>query len=212
MDLTDIRIRSASPLFRSSVRPDSRRRTSADWSPPEPESTAVDDVATVLRHALKCLDEGIVVVCDSILHLGLLDEIALSDAIATAPRRIRRLLARCDPAAESGTESMVRFRLQTMGIRVRAQVVIPGVGRVDMLVGDRLIIEIDSYEHHDRSPQQRERDRRRDEAAAQLGYLTLRFSYQRVVGEWPAARHSVLAVVRRRDHLKMRADGVMDAV
>ncbi|NDZ93588.1 DUF559 domain-containing protein [Streptomyces sp. SID6673] len=176
------------------------------YAPPEREVDAVDGIRTALRHALKCLDEeGIVVVCDSILHQQLLERSDLDEVFIGAPRRIRRLLDRCDADAESGTETMVRCRLRALGMRVRVQHRITGVGRVDLLVGDRLIIEIDSVEYHDRSPEQIEKDRRRDEEAARLGYVTLRFSYRRVVNEWAQAEATVLDLVRRREHVKQLA-------
>ncbi|MGV9825904.1 DUF559 domain-containing protein [Gordonia sp. NPDC003429] len=158
---------------------------------------------TALRHALKCLDdEGIVVVCDSILHLGLLELRDLDDVFAAAPRRVRRLLDHCDPTAESGTETMVRLRLRLLGIGVSTQVRIIGLGRVDLLVGTRLIIEVDSEEFHDRSAAQRARDRRRDEIATDLGYIPLRLDYKRVMYEWADAEATILDIVRRRDHVK----------
>ncbi|ROZ98812.1 DUF559 domain-containing protein [Gordonia sp. OPL2] len=184
------------------------RRFCKCYGAPEPEVSAVDDVRTAFRHALKCLDdEGIVVICDSLLHKELLEMCDLEQLMASAPRRIRRLLARCDSKAESGTETMVRLRLQLAGIKVRTQVKIKGVGRVDLLVGTRLIIEVDSEEFHDRTPEQREKDRRRDEAAARLGYVTLRFSYQRVVNDWDQAEDTVRDLVRRREHLKKLPTG-----
>ncbi|MDY6808590.1 MAG: DUF559 domain-containing protein [Actinomycetota bacterium] len=171
------------------------------YGSPEPEVSAVDDIRTAFRHALKCLDdEGIVVVCDSILNKALLERCDLETLIASAPRRIRRLLDRCDGLAESGTETMVRLRLQLKGVKVRSQVQIAGVGRVDLLIGTRLIIEVDSEEFHDRSNEQREKDRRRDEEATRLGYITVRLSYKRVVEEWPEAEKSILDLVRRREH------------
>ncbi|MYR08520.1 DUF559 domain-containing protein [Gordonia sp. SID5947] len=182
-----------------------KRRYCKQYAPPEREVDAVDEIRIALRHALKCLDdEGIVVVRDSILHQDLLERCDIDAEFVGAPRRIRRLLDRCDAKAESGTESMVRLRLRALGIRVRTQYQIAGVGRVDLLVGDRLIIEIDSVEYHDRSPDQIEKDRRRDEEATRLGYVTLRFSYQRVVHEWEHAEATVLDLVRRREHLKQR--------
>ncbi|MGC4961637.1 DUF559 domain-containing protein [Gordonia sp. DT101] len=186
-----------------------KHRYCKQYAPPEREVDAVDEIRIALRHALKCLDEeGIVVVCDSILHQDLLERSDLDAVFIGAPRRIRRLLDRCDANAESGTETMVRFRLRALGMRVRVQQRIIGVGRVDLLVGDRLIIEIDSVEYHDRSPEQIEKDRRRDEEAARLGYVTLRFSYQRVVHEWEQAEATVLDLVRRREHVKKLAGGV----
>lgn len=178
------------------------------YGSPEPEVSAVDDIRTAFRHALKCLDdEGIVVVCDSILNKALLERCDLESLMASAPRRIRRLLDRCDGKAESGTETMVRLRLQLKGVTVRSQVQIAGVGRVDLLIGTRLIIEIDSEEFHDRSAEQRERDRRRDEEATRKGYITVRLSYKRVVEEWAEAEKTILDLVRRREHRKKLPTG-----
>lgn len=48
-----------------------------------------------------------------------------------------------------------------------------GVGRVDFVVDGWLIVECDSFAHHSDWEAQR-RDRRRDQAAAALGYATYR--------------------------------------
>lgn len=169
---------------------------------PESEITSVDELAVALRHALKCLDdEGIVVVCDSIMNLGLLEPSDLRVVFRSAPARIRRLLDRCDGSSQSGTESMCRFRLRSRGIGVRSQVDIPGVGIVDLVVGTRLIIEVDGYEFHS-SREQFEKDRERDRTAVELGYLVIRLTYHQVVHEWPAAEETIMDLVRRREHLK----------
>ena len=169
---------------------------------PHSEVYPVDDLITALRHALRCLDdEGVIVVCDSILNRYLLEAADLEAVFACAPLRIRRLLDRCDQRAESGTETIVRLRLQSLRLRSRVQVEIAGIGRVDLLVGRRLIIEVDSVEHHDRSPEQREKDRRRDEEAIRRGYLPLRLSYRRVMFQWDEVVHTLREITRRGDHL-----------
>ncbi|MGV9859001.1 endonuclease domain-containing protein [Gordonia sp. NPDC003425] len=190
-----------------------RRRKTADkvgaarfcrqFGPPRPEVYPLDDIPTALRHALRCLDdEGIVAACESILHQGLLEFDDLTAVFLTAPVRLRRLLDRCDERVESGTESIFKMRMIAMGIDFRIQVEIVGIGRVDFLIGRRLIIEIDSVEFHDKSREQRERDRTRDARAIALGYLPLRFSYRQVMFEWDEVAETVTAVVRRRDHMK----------
>ncbi len=63
--------------------------------------------------------------------------------------------------------------LRALGVPFEVQVVIDGVGRVDFVVADWLIVECDSDEHHSGWDRQR-RDRRRDQAAAALGYATYR--------------------------------------
>ncbi|GAB93499.1 endonuclease domain-containing protein [Gordonia rhizosphera] len=169
---------------------------------PESELSSVDELTVAVRHALKCLDdEGIVVVCDSILNKDLLELSDLKTVFRSAPARIRRLLDRCDGAAQSGTESMTRLHLRSRGIGVRTQVDIAGVGFVDMVVGARLIIEVDGYEHRS-SKEQFEKDRERDRKAVGLGYIVIRLTYHQVVHEWPAAEESIMDIVRRGEHLK----------
>ena len=173
------------------------------FGPPIPEGPAVDTVADSLAHALRCLDdEGIIVVCDSILNKALLDMCELERIFAAAPRRVRRLLARCDRKSQSGTESILRIRVRAKGIRVRSQVEIPGLGQVDLLIGNRLIIELDSKEFHDLSPEQQEKDRVRDEIAARLGYERVRFSYARIMYQWDEVEETIDTLIRRRAHLK----------
>lgn len=166
---------------------------------PEPERAAVDDLPTALRHAVRCLDdEGIVVVCDSLLHLKLLTHSELEFELRGATAHVRALLGRCD-RAESGTETMVRLRLRRSGLRVTPQVWIDGLGRVDLLVGNRLILEIDGRQYHD-GPDRFEADRQRDRRAIELGYVVIRVSYRQVIHDWPAVEAAIMQVVRRGDH------------
>ncbi len=103
--------------------------------------------------------------------------------------------------AESGSETRVRLFLQQLNIPVAAQAVIDGVGRVDLLVGNNLIIECDSDEHH-RSKEAHHKDRTRDLAARDLGYQTIRLSYRQIWFDWDATRESLLTTIRTRRHLR----------
>ncbi|WP_267626213.1 endonuclease domain-containing protein [Gordonia sputi] len=173
----------------------------------QPEVYPLDDVATALEYAVRCLDdEGIVVACDSVLHLGLLEFTDLQVLFSSMPVRIRRLLDRCVDCSDSGAESIFGFRLTTLGIAFERQVEIPGIGRVDFLVGRRLIVEVDSVAYHDKSPEQREKDRVRDEIAHRLGYIPWRISYKRLMFTWDEVVDTLLAMTRRRDHLKALAE------
>ncbi|WEK61597.1 MAG: hypothetical protein P0Y60_02190 [Candidatus Microbacterium colombiense] len=67
----------------------------------------------------------------------------------------------------------MRLLLRSLGVDFETQVQLPGVGRVDFLVDGWLIIECDSREFHEGWGKQVE-DRRRDIAAARLGYVTIR--------------------------------------
>lgn len=88
--------------------------------------------------------------------------------------------------------------LRGRGIRHRTQVWIDSVGRVDILVGDRLIIEIDGAGFH--TGVEFERDRRRDFEFVMRGYLVIRLSYQMVMSEWETVRGGVLELIERGEH------------
>ena len=169
-------------------------------------SVAVDPLETALLAATRCLDdEGMVVVLDSILNQRLLTRSQLAVILADCPRRVRRLLAETDAQAQSGTESMVRFRLRRLGIKVRSQVHIEDVGRVDLLVGKRLVIEVDSREHHT-SAAAYANDRRRDfRLVTRKGMVVIRLTYDQVMYEWDAVIKELLRLIRSREHLKPRA-------
>ena len=113
---------------------------------------------------------------------------------------VRTVLASADGVCESGTETYFWLRTRRAIPGIRRQVRIPGVGRVDFLVGHRLVVEIDGAEYHT-DPVAFERDRRRDALLSRLGYRVLRFSYHQVMNEWPLVEAAVLAAIARRDHL-----------
>lgn len=164
-----------------------------------PVAASIDDLETAFRCALRCADrEQLVAVADSLLHLGLATAASLRGWAASAPLERRQWLDLVDRLAESGTESMVRLRLRALGLAQRVQVRIPP-GRVDLLVGDRLIIECDSAKHHT-DLEAYQRDRRRDRAHLAQGYLVLRLTWEQIHDEWPSIEQDILAIVRRGDH------------
>lgn len=159
----------------------------------------IDDVETALAVAASCLPfEHAVCAIDSALNLGLTTAAALDPALCTPVGR--RLLASIDRRSESGLETLSRLRLRSRRLRVRVQVRIAGVGRVDLIVGDRLVIELDGDRWHS-TAEQREEDRRRDSALVARGYLVLRAGYQRVIHDWPGFEREILTIVRRDEHL-----------
>ncbi|GAA3595580.1 endonuclease domain-containing protein [Agrococcus terreus] len=165
-----------------------------------PVLSAVDDLESAFRCALRCGSaEDVLVVLDSLLHRRLASVDELRSWMLSAPLRLRRLLELADWRAESGTETMVRVRLRSLQIGVRIQVrVVSGV-RVDLLVGERLVIECDSREHH-AGRASYEADRARDRWLLAHGFLVLRLSYRQVHDDWPEIERDILAIVRRGDH------------
>lgn len=106
-----------------------------------------------------------------------------------------------DGICESGTETLFRLRMRRQLPRLQCQVPIPGVGRVDFLVGQALVIEVDGRSFHD-TESTFESDRRRDAELSRRGLRVLRFSYRQVIDDWPSVEHAVLAAVSRGDHLR----------
>lgn len=159
----------------------------------------VDPWDVALVTATNCLDaENLVVVLDSVLNLQLATRDELERLFCSLPGHVRRVLELTD-RAESGTETLARLRLRRLGLPVACQVVIAGVGRVDLLVGERLVIEVDSELHHT-SREAYERDRARDRRLWALGFVVVRVTFRQVLFEWAQVEQDVMAMVARGLH------------
>lgn len=93
----------------------------------------------------------------------------------------------------------MRMILRSVGIHARVQRPIAGVGRVDLLVGDRFVIETDGRTWHS-DKNSFEKDKRRDLALAEAGYFVLRLSRRQVIHEHSRIIGAVRAVVARDEH------------
>jgi len=117
------------------------------------------------------------------------------------PRRRRWLIDFARSDADSGLESIFRLRMHRLAVTPRCQVSIRNVGEVDFIIGDRLIVEADGRENHERE-KHRAKDLARDAAAAALGYETLRFTYVMIVHQWKVVEDAILAKIADRSHLR----------
>lgn len=152
-----------------------------------------------LSHVLNEHDSEIGLIClESAANQGLISRTTAMSLIAAAPRRHAKTLALFDPRAESGSETKVRLFLRSLRVRLDAQVLIPSIGRVDLLVGDSLIVECDSDAHH--SGPRVDPDRRRDMNAKRLGYDVIRLSYQQIWTTWEETSAYLVDVIRTRRH------------
>lgn len=143
--------------------------------------------------------ERVVAAVDSAIRLRKMTTGEWQSSIEHLPPRLRRLLADIDPDSESITESLFRFRMARMGVRMRSQVKVSGVGDVDFIIGERLVIEIDGFAYHS-DPDDFETDRRRDARLSARGFRVLRFSYKQVTSKWAEVRAAVMASIARGDH------------
>lgn len=156
--------------------------------------TVVEAIATMVTC---CTDEAVICAIDSALHLRLTTQLELARVLS---RRGRRLLARADARAESGVETIFRLRALAAGFRFRTQVALPGRLRVDFLLGDRLVVEVDGRAHH-AGPTAFAADRDRDAWLAAMGYRTVHFSYEQVVHRWHEVESVLRLMLRRGEHL-----------
>lgn len=152
-------------------------------------------VPRVLRQILRCHGvEDFFVAPESARRLELIDVRGLQwlAAHTNAAGREAVRLSRAD--ADSGLESLLRWRLREYGLTVRTQVRIAGVGRVDLLIADVVIVEADGKGNHD-ADSHRHRDLVRDAVATTWGYRTLRFDYAMIVHDWELVESAILAAV-----------------
>jgi len=147
----------------------------AHWRPSRQARGALPaDIVEALAQSCRCQPpRDAIATLDSAWHHGLVDEEGIAAVFRRLPQRFRVLQTLLDRRCESGCESLMRLMLRGMGAHVSVQVRIRGVGRVDFVVDGWLIIECDSRAHHEGWSAQR-KDRRRDLAAAALGYTTVR--------------------------------------
>lgn len=170
-----------------------RRRTLNPLEPADPLDDAAACVATCLPR------DHAIVAFDSLLNRGLLSAERLSTALAGLPDSHEWMMDLVDAGCGSGLETLARLRLRARNVQVRCQVHIPGIGWADLLIGDRLVVELDSRTHHD-SPDAYERDRARDLALVGLGYIVVRVTHRRVMQDWASIERALLAIVRRQEH------------
>lgn len=151
---------------------------------------------TMLRHVAACADlETLQIIAESALGSGLITRRGLEVLLDNVNAGARVALASASPLSGSGTESIFARRIRRLGVPLRQQVDI-GPDRVDFVVGDRLVVEVDSRTWHDPL-----KDARRDARLGALGYRVLRFRYEQVMSDWPSVQRAVLAAIRRGDHL-----------
>lgn len=173
-----------------------------------PDHDPVPDLETVLAHAGRCLPTvQAAVLFESALHLGVLRRHDCDRIVAALPQRARRPLSRIRADAESGTETTVRWWMESRGFPVRSQVHFPdGWRRMDLLVGRSWVIECDSREFHD-DPLSYDEDRERDLSLTARGYRVTRLSWEQVFLRWKDTEQMLLAILRRGEHRRPPVPG-----
>jgi very-short-patch-repair endonuclease len=154
-------------------------------------------IEVALVHAYSCYGaEFFFAAFESAWNKRMLSATARATIRASLPVTARWLVDLARHDAESGLESLVRLRLHLMGIAVRAQVDIAGVGRVDFVIEGRVILEADGRENHEGAAR-RHRDLLRDATASDLGFETLRVDYSMILHSWGVVAAAILAALAR---------------
>lgn len=162
---------------------------------PRSPDALVDPVENVLAYIAECEPfEYALAAWDSAFNKGLVE----MSAMARLPlrRAARRVLDEATPFADAGLETYLRPRLSWLRLPLWIQTWIHG-HRVDALLGERLVLQIDGKHH---VGAQRSADIRHDAELMALGYHVIRVSYQQMMFEWPAVQDRIMRAVAQGLH------------
>ncbi|MFF1832043.1 endonuclease domain-containing protein [Paenarthrobacter sp. NPDC058040] len=101
------------------------------------------------------------------------------------------------PKADSLLEVLAHTHFTRAGLRVQMHADVPGVGEVDCLIEDCLIVELDGGTHFE--PKQVKKDHYRNNAGLRGGLVSLHYYYADVVFHPERMVEEVLAVLRNRE-------------
>ncbi|MFW6597643.1 endonuclease domain-containing protein [Propionibacteriaceae bacterium Y2011] len=166
------------------------------WPSDQVACTVADCVGQVLRH--HDAETGLIV-AESALNLGLLGMVELAELNRGLPARKQRVISRAVDNSQSGSETRVRLFFDRSGVPVRSQVPISGVGIVDLLVGNSLVIECDSRRHHT-GESNYHGDRRRDLRLHELRYTVVRLTWEQIFLDWEQTTQVLTGLIRARVH------------
>lgn len=163
--------------------------------------TGLQPIDQCAEMVIRCHEaETSLMVLESAVSQQMISSVRAKELIAQGSTR-KTQLRWFEPGAQSGTETRVRLFFRARNVRVRPQVFIPGVGRVDLLIGDSWIIECDSRAHHTGTDNY-SNDRRRDLAAKAQGFEVLRLTYEQVMFEWSTTQAVLSQLLAAKVHLK----------
>lgn len=155
----------------------------------------VDPIENVLSIVARCQPrDTALAIWNSALHARLADLEMLRGL--PLPSAARGLLAEATPFADSGLESVVVPRLRWLDVPLRRQIWIAG-HRVDLLIGERLVFQIDGGHH---VGPQRTRDNEHDVRLMLRGYHVIRVGYEQVVHRWTEVQEQITYAVAQGLH------------
>ncbi|NII70544.1 endonuclease domain-containing protein [Microbacterium ulmi] len=162
---------------------------------PRHPDALVDPVENVLGFIAACRphDEALAV-WESALNKGLVTREAMR-RLDLAPAA-RAVSDEATPWSDSGLESRVVPRLRWMRLPIVPQAWICG-RRVDFLIGDRLVLQVDGGTH---VGTQREQDIAHDAELMLMGYHVVRVGYGQVIHRWHEVQDTIMRAVAQGLH------------
>ncbi|MDQ2661402.1 MAG: DUF559 domain-containing protein [Actinomycetota bacterium] len=162
---------------------------------PRHPDALIDPIENVLTLVALCQPfEAALAVWESALRKGLVETHALERM--PLPAVARNVLESAFPFSDSGLESFVVPRLKWLNLPLVPQVWISG-HRVDFLIGERLVLQIDGGHH---VGEQRESDIEHDAQLVLLGYHVIRVGYRQVVERWSSVHDVIVRAVAQGLH------------
>lgn len=154
-----------------------------------------DPIENVLAVVAECQPhEPALAIWESALRKGLIDRQALLRM--ELPCRARELLAVASPFSDSGLETFIPGRLSWLGLRIVPQAWIAG-HKVDFLIGDRLVLQIDGAHH---VGLQRTQDIEHDAQLMLLGYHVIRVGYDQIMNDWVSVQDVIMRAIAQDLH------------
>lgn len=163
---------------------------------PRLPGTLADSVENVLHFVAACQPfEHALVVWESALNRRLVD----LQGLARLPFKGQalQLLDASRPFSDSGLETLAASRLKWLRVRLTPQAHLFG-HRVDLLIGDRLVLQIDGATH---TGAQRSEDIAFDAFLKVRGYHVIRAGYAQVMYDWHLVQSEIMEAVAQGMHL-----------
>lgn len=166
---------------------------------PRHPDALVDEPENALSVIASCQPfEHALATWESAIRQRVIDPAAL--ARMRLPGPARAVLAEAQHFADSGLETFAVSRLRWMKVRLVPQAWLLG-HRVDLLIGERLVLQIDGGHH---VGAQRESDIRHDAELMLRGYHVIRVGYAQMMDDWPAVQSTIMKAVAQGLHLALR--------
>ncbi|WP_336854633.1 type IV toxin-antitoxin system AbiEi family antitoxin domain-containing protein [Sinomonas albida] len=147
---------------------------------PDDRVLPIAALADVLVHALRCLPElDALVMVQSAALRGISMDFLRKRLPGRRNGKARSVLDLVLPRADSVLEVAAALLFRRAGFAFAMHVEIEGVGEVDFVICGVLVVETDGSPHFDKK--QIKKDRRRSNAAAVRGYVTLRYYWDDIV-------------------------------